>query len=1191
MTIQLENLTDFPALKKLAEALWREDSQQFGAAIMVGAGFSRCSASHVGGSKKMPLWFDFANKLAHELDAGNKDLVKADPLRLAEEYRAFFGQAALSALIKSEIDDDAWSPGVLHSRLLNLPWSEVLTTNWDTLLERAAVNVHSLAYSVVAKQSDLSYARSPRIAKLHGSIGVTEKLIFAQEDYRRYPHEFAAFVNFARQTFIENELCLIGFSGDDPNFLQWAGWVRDNLSDHSRRIYLVGALRLTASKRKLLESINVAPIDLWDAVKDDDDHDAKHVRATELFLDALMGLKPKEMHKWAPSSLIQLQLSGQDLVRQLNDHERAALVLEGQLDTLRLDREAYPGWIACPPSLHWQVLSQLGNPHPNARNIACMKTEARTKFLYEIAWRHSITFDPIEEWLAIELSKIADPGTACAISKRQQLDLALLMLKRARFNSDQQDFEKWLAVIGSHIQFMPDGAAELAYQKALKARDQFDFSTIEREAEAVQGDDPIWKLRKASLLAEVGNFDASKREVSEAYSELRRRSRHDPNSIWIQSRLAWAHWFFRAVNYFSEGSELIDIRPEKFRSTRCDPWEYITDIRERIAKQQAAFFKSQQKIEPLFEEGSYRDLSKGMSFSSEVPAVFLLDGLTEAVGLPFQWENVNLISGDVEQLVTTDTQAGSAIFHLSIRAANSDSSIAVKRVFSRITLANTPAEVVDDLVKRVISAIAYWRERVKSSPQKRKNHALEEVRVYVEVLARLSMRLPVERAISVFRLAIEMGHDKALQDFWLYDVLKHLISYSIGSIPSTRHSELLLAALDFPLPNEIANHQMADRWPNPIIETPCDRGDSAAFDRAVSRLIDAARVGLSSSTASLLRLLPLIRHDVLKSEELDKLAAVLWGTNPDYKSLPGVALYSHALLTLPAPDRERANSAIACHIFEAGIGLFFTVKHLAALIGASQLKSTPLLPDAKQALFLFDRFVAWRPNPPVSNPFGFGSQDQDLTPQVGRSLCLCVLPALPSAEITEQRFEQLMALYTDAHASSVVMALPFFTGVNERITNQVASLIRKGMRGRSSGDVSGSAHALYQWVSLAAADKAPKPPDNLFMQLVNLIESKRTVGLTALLWTAGQLLTKSWLPASEVKILVECLPELFHSVDYKNIDPTSEEAVTSSLIRTQCVRLTLELIKESSDQTLVDLIESAKADPLPEVRFATQVQA
>ena len=87
----------------------------------------------------------------------------------------------------------------------------------------------------------------------------------------------AAFVNLARQVFIENEFCLVGFSGDDPNFLQWIGWVRDHLTNHARRIYLVGALNLSAPKRKYLESLNVAPIDLSRLVNHIDNQDEKHL--------------------------------------------------------------------------------------------------------------------------------------------------------------------------------------------------------------------------------------------------------------------------------------------------------------------------------------------------------------------------------------------------------------------------------------------------------------------------------------------------------------------------------------------------------------------------------------------------------------------------------------------------------------------------------------------------------------------------------------------------------------------------------------------------------------------------------------------------------------------------------------------------------------------------------------------------
>ena len=41
---------------------------------------------------------------------------------------------------------------------------------------------------------------------------------------------------------MENTFVLIGFSGDDPNFLQWSGWVRDNLGPSTPPIYLCGLL-------------------------------------------------------------------------------------------------------------------------------------------------------------------------------------------------------------------------------------------------------------------------------------------------------------------------------------------------------------------------------------------------------------------------------------------------------------------------------------------------------------------------------------------------------------------------------------------------------------------------------------------------------------------------------------------------------------------------------------------------------------------------------------------------------------------------------------------------------------------------------------------------------------------------------------------------------------------------------------
>lgn len=133
--MDIHEISDYPALKKLATALWQQDTAYHGAAVMVGAGFSRSAATTGDINRKLPLWNDFSKILSKELGAGI-----GDPLRQAEEYCAYFGKQALRDLIKHEVNNSAWSPSELHKSLLELPWSEVLTTNWDTLLGRVNTN-------------------------------------------------------------------------------------------------------------------------------------------------------------------------------------------------------------------------------------------------------------------------------------------------------------------------------------------------------------------------------------------------------------------------------------------------------------------------------------------------------------------------------------------------------------------------------------------------------------------------------------------------------------------------------------------------------------------------------------------------------------------------------------------------------------------------------------------------------------------------------------------------------------------------------------------------------------------------------------------------------------------------------------------------------------------------------------------
>ena len=88
--------------------------------------------------------------------------------------------------------------------MLKLPWRDVFTTNWDTLLERASSDALEHPYRVVQSMKQLPMVSQPRIIKLHGSFPSQFPLIFTEEDYRTYPSEFAPFVNTVQQAMMED---------------------------------------------------------------------------------------------------------------------------------------------------------------------------------------------------------------------------------------------------------------------------------------------------------------------------------------------------------------------------------------------------------------------------------------------------------------------------------------------------------------------------------------------------------------------------------------------------------------------------------------------------------------------------------------------------------------------------------------------------------------------------------------------------------------------------------------------------------------------------------------------------------------------------------------------------------------------------------------------------------------------------
>ena len=130
---------------------------------MVGAGFSRNSVPLPGVGTHFPTWIELAQAMFDEIYPRLQDETEeqrkerfncSDALRLASEYEAMFDRQKLESLIRARIPDTDHQPGDLHSLLLQLPWKDVFTTNYDTLLERTEVPRKSISTGNNSKRSD-----------------------------------------------------------------------------------------------------------------------------------------------------------------------------------------------------------------------------------------------------------------------------------------------------------------------------------------------------------------------------------------------------------------------------------------------------------------------------------------------------------------------------------------------------------------------------------------------------------------------------------------------------------------------------------------------------------------------------------------------------------------------------------------------------------------------------------------------------------------------------------------------------------------------------------------------------------------------------------------------------------------------------------------------------------------------------
>lgn len=363
--------------------------------IMIGAGFSKNAkkAPSVNVKDWNALTEDFLDRIYTKEERKNLNLRFVSPLRIASQIEASYGRHELEDIIKCAVPDESLTPGILHEELVSLPWKDIFTMNYDTLIERAAKAVGK-KYEVVTTRETLYYQSSGRIVKLHGSHPNARPYIITEEDYRCYKEEYPEFVNTVRQALLETVFCLIGFSGEDPNFLEWLGWVRDIMGTRMSPVYMFStqSQRINESELALLGSRGITVIQRPEFLSIDEFFE---------FIFKFLSVKPSET-KWSLNQSIKSLGHG---IKFENDKE-----VEKVIKILRTKRESYPGWLLLREDRmnKFDIYSpkrdicELSNHIKEIRN-----EELLLKYLYEIDWVFRKNFSPlfIEDWYGETLKR------------------------------------------------------------------------------------------------------------------------------------------------------------------------------------------------------------------------------------------------------------------------------------------------------------------------------------------------------------------------------------------------------------------------------------------------------------------------------------------------------------------------------------------------------------------------------------------------------------------------------------------------------------------------------------------------------------------------------------------------------------------------------------------------------------------
>lgn len=843
---------------------------------MIGAGFS-FNAVPAEPDAEMISWGKLGEKIRGRLQQIGEDAFSTTDfyqqpeaiLELADHYKLVSANDPrlpdLDDLIYEISSYEDFKPGQLHRLLLALPWHDIYTTNYDRLLERTQENERNAEYTLINRQyrivktaDDLPQSRSggiSRIIKLHGSfpdpvdpVGTMAKpYLLAGEDYRAYPEKQKALVQEIRHALVNDVICLIGFSGTDPNFRSWISWVRGALTRKYPQIYLIDFSPLTERNRVFFKANDIIHVNISPFIEKTSC--STQPERQEVLQKFFYSLHPETFA--AEKSL-----------------SRAWVVEKGRLERQgkAVDIAAFAAWLKqrriSRPDFVFPSMGEIRDAYdfygyqslvlPDFRSSGEKESPdliGNLVVYYEFFWVFDAFCLPLESLPKGMLEKFFslleafqylenDPDfTSLPESLRLNKDefislyqdcLRILMGASRRLNN-RDNFQTLYKALSENLVSYPNPEIEnwLRYQDILYHIESLDLvsaRTLLNEWNTEKSL-PVWQMRKAMILAEFGSIKEAKGLLREALWEIRKGQSESAGLRAASVCEAWIIFFIESLNSLIEWEKPIDrdepdsVEEDKqlrtlkispaFRLTEWHPYTILPALSEKLNN---LLFSHNQVLDLDYHTGKENySTTLRSGYLGGVQEIHTMLAMVEKTGMPpaigstwrirmegSLWNNTasmicRLADGFHPMLLPVIHRSRDARF------LKGDSII-----LSRLMIAKMDEDVANIAFEQAFQRLKQFAERTDLEESESKFVIANEIAFLLRYIGRLSARVTSGRLSDALSLLADWHSSRALlRNSDTLSAFLECVTLFLESASNAKLAEYLPIFHEFPVSSEI----------------------------------------------------------------------------------------------------------------------------------------------------------------------------------------------------------------------------------------------------------------------------------------------------------------------------------------------------------------------------------------------------